>query len=486
MALEVFNTLGSKKIEFKPLAPNQARMYACGPTVYDDGHIGHARAAVIFDLITRYLEFRGFSVTYVRNYTDVDDKIINRANQEGVDYREIAARYTRQYEDDIKRLGLREPSVKPKVSEHIPEIIAMVQSLVDLGYAYPAAGSVYFEVEKFTGYGKLSGRTREEMETVARVEHDPAKKDELDFALWKAAKPGEPSWPSPWGPGRPGWHIECSVMSAKYLGKTFDIHGGGRDLIFPHHENEIAQSESANQAPMARYWLHNGHVTKDGVKISKSLGNFIPLRELFELYEPEAIKFFLFGVHYRSPLDFTDAGLRQAERNLERFYTALAQISALLPEEDLVPISGLPLAEALAGLETKFIAAMDDDFNTAQALADFFDFLHLLNQHLADKKLVKKTGARALAKKAGTELMRLGGVLGLLGQDPEAYLLELRSRRVRLKGLNPTEIEARILERAEARKAKDFGRADALRAELAQTGVVLEDTPAGTVWRVEM
>ncbi|HUT55981.1 MAG TPA: cysteine--tRNA ligase [bacterium] len=485
MPLEVYNTLGRAKVPFEPLTAGQVRMYACGPTVYDDGHIGHARAAVVFDMVRRWLAFKGLGVTYVRNYTDVDDKIINRANELGVDYQEVAEKYTRQYEDDVGRLLLLEPDVKPKVSEHIPDIIAMVKTLVDKGAAYEAAGSVYFAVDKFAGYGKLSGRTREDMENVARVDHDPYKENELDFALWKAAKPGEPSWESPWGPGRPGWHIECSVMSSKYLGKTFDIHGGGRDLIFPHHENEIAQSEAANGTLMAKYWLHNGHVTKDGVKISKSLGNFIPLKDLYKSYDPEAIKFFLFGCHYSSPLDFTDPGLRQAERNLERFYEALDLVDALAGD-DQPAMAGVPLADELAGLEAKVTAAMDDDFNTAKALAALFDFLHALNQHLAGKKSAKKPGSRALLKKAAAELRRLGGVLGLFSQDPAAYLGALTAMRVRLKGLDPSAIAARIEERKVARAAKDFARADQVRAELAAQGVILEDTPQGTKWRVEM
>jgi cysteinyl-tRNA synthetase len=385
----------------------------------------------------------------------------------------------------VARLGLKEPKVKPRVSDHIPDIVAMVKELTDKGFAYEAAGSVYFAVEKFAGYGKLSGRTREDMENVARVDHDPNKKSELDFALWKAAKPGEPSWESPWGPGRPGWHIECSVMSSKYLGQTFDIHGGGRDLIFPHHENEIAQSEAANGAPMARYWLHNGHVTKDGVKISKSLGNFIPLKELYQSYDPEALKFFLFGCHYSSPLDFTEPGLRQAERNLERFYETLGLVDELA-DEDKAPLTDAPLSSELAGIEEKFITAMDDDFNTAKALAALFDFLHALNNHLADKKSAKKPGSRALMKKAAAELRRLGGVLGLLAQDPASYLLSLRDLRARLLKLDPAAVQAAIEQRSEARKARDFTRADQIRADLSAKGVILEDSPQGTKWRIEM
>jgi len=485
MSVEVFNTLGSRKMEIEPLEPDKIKMYACGPTVYDDGHIGHARAAVIFDVVFRYLQYRGYEVVYVRNYTDVDDKIINRANEEGLGFQEVADIYTRQYDEDIARLGLLDPTYKPKVSEHIDDIIAMVKTLVDKGHAYEAGGSVYFDVDKFKGYGKLSGRDREDMENIARVDHDPHKKDELDFALWKKAKEGEPSWDSPWGKGRPGWHIECSVMSSRYLGKTFDIHGGGRDLIFPHHENEIAQSECANDAPMARYWVHNGHVTKDGVKISKSLGNFIPMKELFEIYDPEAVKFFLFGVHYRSPLDFTDSELRQAERNVERFYQALAAADGLA-EEDAGPLNEGQLADALNSLEENFISAMDDDFNTAKALAAFFDFLHPLNQHLSDKKAKKKKGGKALAHRAAEELRKLGAILGLFQEEPKAYLNALRDRHARIKDLDPADIENKIEQRTQARKNKDFAEADRIRDELQDKGVILEDKPEGTVWRVEM
>jgi len=485
MAIEVYNTLGGKKQRLETIEPGRLKMYACGPTVYDHGHIGHARAAVVFDAIARWLDFRGLEVTYVRNYTDVDDKIINRANEEGVDYGEIAHRYTKQYEEDIAKLGLREPDHKPRVSEHIDDIIAIVQTLVDKGFAYRAAGSVYFQVEKFAGYGKLSGRNREEMENVTRLDHDPHKKDPLDFALWKASKQGEPSWDSPWGPGRPGWHIECSAMSTRFLGKTFDLHGGGRDLIFPHHENEIAQSEAANGAPMANYWLHNGHVTTQGVKISKSLGNFIPMKELFETYDPEALKFFLFGVHYRSPLDFTDDGIRQAERNVERFYTALMQADSL-PDTDAEPETEGQLARELETVEDRFIAAMDDDFNTARALAELFELLHAMNQELSQKKPAKKKGSAALIKAAAAKLRRLGGAIGLFEKDPEAYLAGLKKMRIKIKNLDPEKIEAEIQKRAEARKEKDFQKADRIRGELADMGVILEDTPGGTTWRIEM
>jgi len=485
MALEVYNTLGRKKEGFEPIEPKKVMMYACGPTVYDDGHIGHARAAVVFDVIYRYLMFLGNDVTYVRNYTDVDDKIINRANEEGLDFTEIAEKYTKQYEDDIGKLGLSEPTKKPKVSDHMPEIIDMVKSLIDKGFAYEAAGSVYFSVDKFNGYGKLSGRSMEEIENIARIDRDPHKKNGLDFALWKNAKEGEPAWDSPWGPGRPGWHIECSVMSTKYLGSTFDIHGGGRDLIFPHHENEIAQSEAANDATMARYWLHNGHVTLDGVKISKSLGNFIPLKELFATYEPEAVKLFLYGVHYHSPLDFTDSGLRQAERNVERFYTALRDADAL-PDCDEEPAQDSELYGAVASLEENFMSAMNDDFNTAKVVALFFDFLHLINQELATKKLSKKKAKIALIKESASELRRLGAVLGLFQKEPIEYLEGLKEMRIAIKGLDPAEIEKKIEERTKARKGKDFETSDRIRDELAEAGVVLEDTPLGTVWRVEL
>ncbi len=487
MTIRVFNTLTHAKEDFKTLEPGKVLMYACGPTVYDDGHIGHARAAVTFDVITRYLRFRNYEVIYVRNYTDVDDKIINRANDEGLDWTEIAETYTLRYEDDLAHFSLDEPTHKPKVSDHIPEIIEMVKALEGKGAAYESGGSVYFSVDKFSGYGKLSGRSQEELETVARIDHDPNKQAELDFALWKAAKPGEPQWDSPWGPGRPGWHIECSAMSTKYLGQTFDIHGGGRDLIFPHHENEIAQSEAANEKPMVKYWIHNGHVTKDGVKISKSLGNFIPIKDLIQMYDPEALKVFLFNAHYHSPLDFTEQNIRDAEVTLERFYSALARIAEALAKSgnSAEPLSEGPLAEIVAGMEAKFIEVMDDDFNTARVLAVFHEAVTAINHHLGDRKFLKKPGALALLDKAGQELRRLAGVLGFLARDPVEYIRTRQEELLSRLPISKEQIDEKVTERSEARKNKDFASADALRDELAEYGVVLEDQPEGTTWRIE-
>ncbi len=486
MGIRVFNTMTGQKDEFKPQKEGRVGMYVCGPTVYDDSHIGHARAAIVFDVIFRYLKFRGLKVTYVRNYTDVDDKIIRKAEEEGVTAAEIAERYTRSYDEDMEALGVERPTVTPRVSDHIPGIIKMVKTLVDKGYAYVSGGDVFYSVRKFQGYGKLSGQSLDEIRTGARVDVNEDKDDPADFALWKAAKPGEPHWSSPWGEGRPGWHIECSVMSGRYLGKTFDIHGGGKDLIFPHHENEIAQSEGANGKQMARYWLHNGFVNINKEKMSKSLGNFFTIKKILEKYHPEVIRLFLFSAHYRSPVDFSEQNLTEAQINLDRFYEALARIkelSASTEEKDEAPPSG-PLAEVIAALDEEFMAAMDDDFNTALAIARFHDALHIVNHHLNNPEFLKKPGAVALLEKAGQELVRLGGVLGILQEEPGTYLE--KKQAMALAGLKITvpEIERIIQERAESRKQKEFKKADALRAHLLEQGIILEDTPKGTIWKI--
>jgi cysteinyl-tRNA synthetase len=349
VSLKIYNTLTKKKEEFAPLRAGQVSMYVCGVTVYDRGHIGHARAAVVFDIIYRFLRSLGFSVTYVRNYTDVDDKIIHRAAREGVSTREIAERYIREYEQDMEDLGVERPTHEPKATENILQIIDLVKKLVDKGFAYAADGDVYFAVEKFPGYGRLSGRDLEEMRAGARVEVDERKRNPLDFALWKASKPGEPEWDSPWGKGRPGWHIECSAMSQRYLGETFDIHGGGKDLIFPHHENEIAQSEAASGKPFVRFWVHNGFVNIDQEKMSKSLGNILAIRDLLKEHHPEALRLFLLSNHYRSPVDFSLQNMAEARISLDRFYSTLQEIDKFLgggremgppPPENLKGLAG--------------------------------------------------------------------------------------------------------------------------------------------------
>jgi cysteinyl-tRNA synthetase len=488
MALRVYNTMTKKKEELITLHAGKIGMYACGVTVYDLCHIGHARSAVVFDVIYRYLQYKGYKVTYVRNFTDVDDKIIKRAQEEGVGFEEIASRYIEEFYADMGALGLMPPTVEPKATEHISEMIVLVQRLIEEGHAYQVEGDVYYAVESFPEYGKLSKRTLDEMQAGARVEVDERKRNPLDFALWKAAKPGEPSWASPWGKGRPGWHIECSAMSQKYLGDTLDIHGGGKDLIFPHHENEIAQAEGATGRPFVRYWLHNGFVNIEKEKMSKSLGNFLTIKEILKEYHPEVVRFFLLSRHYRSPIDFSSQGMEEARRNMERFYQTLAGIDEVIAQEK----AREPVPEGLSPEEMAvyrraeefpdtFAEAMDDDFNTAVALAALFELGHDLNRILQDPSphapqiLHKGREAFAVARE----------VLGIFQEDPHVFLEAERERKTEKLTLTPKEIEKLIAEREEARNKKNWTRADEIRDQLASQGIILEDCPQGTTWRVE-
>ncbi|MEJ2700309.1 MAG: cysteine--tRNA ligase, partial [Desulfuromonadales bacterium] len=385
MTLRVYNTMSGRKEEFHPLHPGKVGMYVCGVTVYDYCHIGHARANIVFDVIYRYLRYAGFDVNYVRNYTDVDDKIIKRANERGISSKELSEEFIRAFDEDMAALNLDLPTCQPKATDYIGEIIAMVQNLVDKGIAYAAGGDVYYSVEKFPNYLKLSKRTMEEMQAGARIAPGEQKRNPMDFALWKAAKPGEPSWDSPWGPGRPGWHIECSAMSSTLLGDTFDIHGGGRDLIFPHHENEIAQSEGVTGKPFVRYWLHNGFVNVNQEKMSKSLGNFFTIRDILQKYDAEVVRFFILSAHYRSPIDFSDQNLEDARAGLSRFYEALKVAGEA--------IEGCPQVEGGAEeadlLEARFREAMDDDFNTALAIGHLFEGARTVNRLVGEKKFRK-------------------------------------------------------------------------------------------------
>ncbi len=488
MALRVYNTMTQKKEEFTPLHKGRIGMYACGVTVYDLCHIGHARSSVVFDVIYRYLRHKGYEVTYVRNFTDIDDKIINRAQQEGVSTEEIAARYIKEFYTDMGALGMLPPTVEPKATEHITEMIALVKRLIEKDHAYEVEGDVYYAVESFAGYGRLSKRSLDEMQAGARVEVDERKRNPLDFALWKAAKPGEPSWDSPWGKGRPGWHIECSAMSQRYLGDTFDIHGGGKDLIFPHHENEIAQAEGATGKPFARYWLHNGFVNIAKEKMSKSLGNFLTIKEIVKDHHPEVVRLFLLSRHYRSPIDYSTEGMEEARQNLVRFYQTLAGIDeALKNTAEAKKHKGKSSSEEKAAPQkveeftSSFEEAMDDDFNTAAALAPLFELSHDLNrlqQNLSDR------GAEILRK--GKEAFALAGkVLGIFQQDPRVFLEGERQRKTLGLTITPEEIEASIKERNEARSAKNWARADEIRDQLASRGIILEDTSQGTVWRIQ-
>ena len=492
MSLRVYNTLTGGKEEFQPLRPGKVGMYVCGVTVYDYCHIGHARANIVFDVIYRYLQYAGFDVTYVRNYTDVDDKIIKRANERGIDSRELAEEFIRAFDEDMARLGLKLPTHQPKATESIPQIVAIVEKLINKGMAYEAGGDVYYAVETFAGYLKLSGRTMEEMQAGARIAPGEQKRNPMDFALWKAAKPGEPSWDSPWGPGRPGWHIECSAMSMEFLGETFDIHGGGRDLIFPHHENEIAQSEAATGKPFVRYWLHNGFVNVNQEKMSKSLGNFFTIRDILEKYDPEVVRFFILSAHYRSPIDFSDQNLEDARAGLTRFYEALKAADETLaryPVPDKlhceVGREEREIYDLIEMLEDRFCEAMDDDFNTALAIGHLFEAVRGMNRIVGTQRFDDCPLSLAVLRDARNKLIKLGDVLGLFGSDPAAWLDKEHQAALAGSGLTPEDIEALIAERQQARKNRDFARADAIREELAAKGIELLDSKEGTSWRVK-
>jgi cysteinyl-tRNA synthetase len=458
--VQIYNSMTRRKDPFTPIDPGRVRMYVCGMTVYDYCHLGHARVLVVFDTVYRYLRRAGYAVTYVRNITDIDDKIIRRANENGEPFDALTERFITAMHEDAAALGVLPVDEEPRATTHIAEIIAMVEALIARGHAYAADnGDVYYAVSSFPGYGRLSGKDPQELRAGARVEVGEAKRDPLDFVLWKAAKPGEPAWDSPWGPGRPGWHIECSAMSTGCLGNHFDIHGGGADLQFPHHENEIAQSEGATGEPFVNVWMHNGFVRINEEKMSKSLGNFFTVREILERYRPEEVRYFILTSHYRSPLNYDDQQLDNARGALTRLYTALR---------------GLPRAEPAGGeaFRQRFDLAMDDDFNTPEALAVLFDLVREINR-LRD---VDPTAAAGL----GAELRDLGDALGLLQDDPEAYL---RGGGNEANGLDDAQIEALIQRRADARKARDWAEADRIRDELQTAGILLEDGAGGTSWR---
>jgi len=453
--LHLYNSLTRQKETFTPIVPGEVRLYVCGMTVYDFCHVGHARVMVVFDMVTRWLRESGMKVTYVRNITDIDDKIIKRANEAGESIGQLTTRFIAAMHEDADALGVLRPDHEPKATEYVAQMLDMIRTLQDRGLAYRAEnGDVYYRVRGFAGYGKLSGKDPDDLRAGERVQVGEAKADPLDFVLWKAAKPGEPSWASPWGPGRPGWHIECSAMSGALLGAPFDIHGGGQDLQFPHHENEIAQSEGAHQCAFVNYWMHNGFVRVDDEKMSKSLGNFFTVREVLAKYAPEVLRFFILRAHYRSPLNYSDAHLDDARRALDSLYITLRDVPTAAVTIDW--------AEPRAA---RFAAAMDDDLNTPEALAVLFELSTEANR---DKS------ARASAL-----LRALGGVLGLLQADPNAYLRGPASSG----GLSDADIDALIAERRAARATKDFARSDAIRDQLNAAGVTLEDTPQGTLWR---
>ncbi len=458
--LKIYNTLTRDKQEFVPIEPGKARMYVCGMTVYDYCHVGHARVMVVFDVVQRWLRASGYELTYVRNITDIDDKIIKRASENGETIGELTERFIRFMNEDAAALGVEPPDHEPRATEYVPQMLDMIGQLESNGLAYRAAdGDVNFPVRKFPGYGKLSGKSLDDLRAGERVDVDQAKHDPLDFVLWKHAKAGEPHWDSPWGKGRPGWHIECSAMSSDLLGKRFDIHGGGQDLQFPHHENEIAQSEGAHQCAFVNYWMHNGFVRVDDEKMSKSLGNFFTIREVLKKYDAEVVRFFILRAHYRSPLNYSDKHLDDARQALARLYTALKAVD---PAD-----AAVDWAEAHA---QRFKAAMDDDFNTPEACAVLFDLAAEVN--------------RGKLPRAAGQLKALAGLLGLLGRDPQAFLQATPAGEGADAGaLTAERIEALIAERAAAKKGKNYAEADRLRQELTAAGIVLEDTAQGTTWR---
>ena len=484
--MQFYNTMSRKKEMFTPVRKGLVGVYACGITAYALSHIGHARSAVAFDILVRLLRYKGYEVTFVRNFTDVDDKIIKRANDEGVSSTEIAETYIKAYHEDMDRLNVIRADIEPKATEHIQEMLNLTERLIADGKAYATpSGDVYFRVRSFPGYGKLSGRTPDDLRSGARVVPGDEKEDPLDFALWKSAKPGEPYWESPWGKGRPGWHIECSAMSEKYIPLPLDIHGGGLDLIFPHHENEIAQTEAALGKPLANIWMHNGFVQVDSEKMSKSLGNFKTIRDILASYLPETLRFFLLGKHYRSPIDFTADIMDESEKALQRIYECQLEAGKALERAKWKKVD-LP-ADILKEWDEHgqgFNAALDDDVNTAQALGHIFSQVRLVNRVLEDKALRAGEGARRLLEEFFERRNDWSAQLGLFGQDPATFLLALRDQRAARLNIDVPRVQALLDERAAARAAKDFARSDELRAALAELGVAVRDTVEGQVWDI--
>jgi cysteinyl-tRNA synthetase len=478
MSIKVFNTLSKTKEEFIPREPGKVGIYACGITPYNYAHIGNSRPAVFWDCVRRFLKWQGYQVNFVQNFTDVDDKIINRAQELGREPLELAEDYARIYLEDLQRLQVLPADRYPKVSEHIPEIITMTQGLLNKGFAYELAGDVYFEVAKFVPYGKLSGRDLEELQAGARVEVNNAKRDPMDFALWKAAKPGEISWESPWGPGRPGWHIECSAMALKYLGSGFDLHGGGEDLVFPHHENEIAQSEAYTGSQFARYWLHNAFVTVSGERMGKSMGNFSTIRDVITKFPPQVVRFWLLGTHYRNPISFGPEELTAAARGLERLETACFNWEHLLKQEPAAQADAtaeiFAVKERLVKTKADFVAGMEDDFNTPLALSSLYELVREVNRWTQEREFLLTSARRETLAEALATLKLLGGeVLGLFAKTAtDSAVIDVAA------------VEALIAQRAQAKREKNWALADGIRDELKQQGVVLEDTPQGVRWRV--
>ena len=485
MSLQIFDTMVGEKRPFEPMEPGKVRMYVCGITPYARCHIGHARCYVAYDVLYRYLRFSGFEVRYVRNFTDVDDKIIAKANEEGVDALVYAQRYIDTFYEDMDALGIARPDVEPRVSTTIDEIIALIQRLEEKGIAYAVDGDVFYSVSDFDTYGRLSKQSIDDLQVGARVDENTRKRDPLDFALWKSAKPGEPKWASPWGEGRPGWHIECSAMSVTHLGETFDLHGGGRDLVFPHHENEIAQSEGASGKTCARYWTHNGFVNIDGEKMGKSLGNSFNVEDLFARYEPEVVRWFLISAaQYRAPINFNDGLLDEAACRVAYLYESVRRAEAFVAEHDVGFEGPLPGADITETLVARFCEAMDDDFNTVRAIDPSLEAFRVLNELVDTRKAKRKpAAARATALLLG-QIRRIDDVFNLLARDPDEYLAAHRTKAAGRRGVALEWVAERIAARVAAREAKDWAAADEVRDELSASGVVLMDRADGTDWTV--
>jgi cysteinyl-tRNA synthetase len=488
MPIQTYNTLSRKKEPLVPITKNHINLYVCGITSYDYCHIGHARSALAFDMIVRYLRYRGYTVNYVRNFTDIDDKIINRAVEQGVSAAALAQRFIEEFYVDMDRLGVDRPTLEPRATEHIQEMIDLIVELMGKGLAYQSGTDVYYAVTGFPEYGKLSGRNLSDMQAGARIAINENKTNPMDFVLWKGSKPGEPTWDSPWGPGRPGWHIECSAMSRKYLGDSFDIHGGGQDLVFPHHENEVAQSEGSCGKPLANTWIHHGFVTIRDEKMSKSLGNFLTIRDVLAQYHPEVLRFFIFSTHYRNPLDFSEAAMMDATAGLDRLYQCMAAIDELSSGEigeNRTLTASAKESHKLTTMEERFQKVMDDDFNTAQGLAILFDAVKTINKICGQLPARPGQADLDLIRDAGALIKKLAGIMGLLKEDPRTYLLHKKTAL--LEGLDISEADIRqvIQEREDARAAKDWARGDSIREGLLARGIELKDGPEGTSWKVK-
>ena len=489
MSLRVYNTLTGKKDEFTPLEPGKVGMYVCGPTVYDTSHIGHARSVVIFDVVFRWLKASGYDVSYVRNFTDVDDKIIKRANETGMNPITLSEKYIDEFHNEMDALNVLRPTIEPKATEHIQDIIDFIGQLIEKGKAYYVEGSdVFFSIGSFDGYGKLSHRNPDDMIAGARIAVDDNKRNPMDFTLWKPAKPGEPAWDSPWGPGRPGWHIECSAMSNRYLGQSFDIHGGGKDLIFPHHENEIAQSEALFGKQFVKYWIHNGFVDINNEKMSKSLGNFTMIKDVLVKYHPEVIRLFLLSKHYRSPIDYNENSMDEVISSLDKIYAFLeraqkagvplkqpGQVVEFNEEDDIMGVDGDDW--------TSFKEGMNDDFNSARGMATIFDTVKKGNKILDRNPEALHYLEKDRLEVICSDLQKMGNILGILSQNPEAYFKAKKEAGLASGEIDPTMIDQLVIERTEARKSKNFARADEIRAQLDGMNILLEDGPEGTTWK---